>query len=398
MSAGPAQSAALRPVAAHVVRSYLPRSETFTYTQIRSLRRYRAAVCAWLLEDPEAFPWDPVIEVAPDAPLAVRSARHLRARAAGAANAFEHRLAGVSQAAGARVLHAHFGWMGIASLYASRRLRLPLVTTFHANDIVARRDDLDRGYPSLFAGGTLFTAVGPTMAHLLQQRGAPADRIRVVKLGIDLERVRFAPAAEDSPPVLLQVGRLVAKKGVETSLRAFARARPLLGSGSGGSGGSGSGELWIVGDGPLRGQLERLAADLGVADGVRFLGALDHGSTLGLMRRAHIGLQPSVTAPDGDIEGTPTVLLEMQAAGVPVIASTHADIPAIVAHPQDLVAEADPEALAEAIVRLASLTASERRRRALAARRFVESEHSLAAAATAIERAYDEAVTIGGPA
>ena len=371
-----------RPIVGEVVRSYLPRSETFTYTQLRSLQDYAPIVLTWLRENPGDFGGLPVVEVTSPAGVARRAVRSLRARLSPAATTFEHRLLRATQAQGCELLHAHFGWMGVASLYAAQRAAVPLVTTFHARDIVIDREDLNRRYPDLFSRGALFTAVGPRMAKLLTARGAPRDRIRLVPLGIDLDAVRFAVPDRDRPLILLQVGRLVPKKGVSMSLRAFAAAHHDLGPS----------ELWLVGDGPLRQALESLAVELGIPDRVRFLGGLDHAQTLELMRRAHIGLQPSLTGPDGDIEGTPTVLLEMQAVGLPIVASEHSDIPAIVAHPEELVAEGAVEPLVEAILRTAHCSGGEWEARCVAGRRFVEERHGLRAARVAIEAVYDEAL------
>jgi colanic acid/amylovoran biosynthesis glycosyltransferase len=380
-----ARISASYPVVGEVVRSYLPRSETFTYTQIRSLRRFEPVVLAWMLENVGEFDGVPVVQVAPEALAPVRVVRGLRARLAGAPNAFDHRLVSNARRHGCSLLHAHFGWMGVASVYAQRRLSLPLVTTFHANDIVSDREDLRTGYPQLFSRGTLFTAVGPDMAGRLADRGCPPERIRLVKLGIDIDRIQCVPRGPRPPLVLLQVARLTPKKGVALTLRAFAAAQDELGAS----------ELWIVGDGPLRGELERLASELGIAGLVKFLGARDHESTLDLMTRAHVGVQPSLTAPDGDIEGTPTVLLEMQAAGLPIVATAHADTPSIVPTPEDLVPENDVDSLAAEVVRVAGLSGAALEQRVRAARRFVEAEHGLDRARETIERVYDEALRAG---
>jgi colanic acid/amylovoran/stewartan biosynthesis glycosyltransferase WcaL/AmsK/CpsK len=372
-----------RPVVGHVTRSFLPRSETFTYTQIRSLRRYNPVVLTWLTENRQEFPGVSVVEVTPPARLPTRVRRKAVSLMAGTGDPFEHRLAAAAVQSGCRLLHAHFGWTGVASLYAQQQTQLPLVTTFHARDIVTERQDLIAGYPRLFERGALFTAVGPTMAALLEQRGCPGDRIRIVKLGIDVTRIEFRPREPGTPFVLLQIGRLVSKKGFEVALRAYASVRRELRDS----------EFWIVGDGPLRDRLVELTDRLDLTKSVHFLGALDHNSTIELMQRADVGLQPSLTAADGDMEGTPTVLLEMQASGLPVVATNHADVASIVRHPEHLVGEGSAEQLAQEILRVARLSGPERRQAAEAARRFVVSEHNIPRAREAIESVYDEALS-----
>jgi colanic acid/amylovoran biosynthesis glycosyltransferase len=113
-----------------------------------------------------------------------------------------------------------------------------------------------------------------------------------------------------------------------------------------------------------------------------------------LVARAQAGLQPSRTAADGDTEGgAPTVILELQAMGIPVVATRHADIPFVVPRPQELVAEEDVDALAEALCRVANETETERRARTGEARAFVEARHDAAVTAAGVEDVYLEALS-----
>jgi colanic acid/amylovoran biosynthesis glycosyltransferase len=89
---------------------------------------------------------------------------------------------------------------------------------------------------------------------------------------------------------------------------------------------------------------------------VQLLGYQPHQCFLEELDRAHLFLAPSVTAGDGDTEGgAPTVLLEAQAAGLPVLATWHADIPEVVRDGETgfLVPERDSAALAEKLIYLA---------------------------------------------
>jgi colanic acid/amylovoran biosynthesis glycosyltransferase len=117
----------------------------------------------------------------------------------------------------------------------------------------------------------------------------------------------------------LTIGRLVEKKGIEYSIRAVAQVRERH-----------PGVAYdIVGDGPLRLQLEALTAELGASSCVKFHGARDGIAVRQLLSRAHIFVLASVTANNGDQEGTPVSLLEAQAAGLPVISTRHSGIPEI---------------------------------------------------------------------
>jgi colanic acid/amylovoran biosynthesis glycosyltransferase len=226
------------------------------------------------------------------------------------------------------------------------------------------------------------------MARRLADLGCPESRIRLVRIGLDLAEFPFDPPRPTRPLVVLQTCRFVEKKGVDLTIRAFAAARRDLGAS----------ELWLVGDGVLRPELEALARRLGVHGSVRFLGMLAGPEYRRVVRRAHIGIQPSRTAADGQTEGgAPTVLLELQAVGIPVVATRHADIPAVVPEPGELAEEEDVDGLAEALVRVASRTPRERRIHAERGRSLVETMHDARVIAGEIEAIYDEALG-GAPA
>lgn len=112
------------------------------------------------------------------------------------------------------------------------------------------------------------------------------------------------------------VGRLASKKGVDVAIRAIVGIEAAT--------------LRIVGDGPERRRLEELAEALGVREKVTFVGQKSRSQIAGEFRSATCVVIPSVTAPDGDRDGTPNVLGEAIAAGVPVIASRIAGLEELV--------------------------------------------------------------------
>lgn len=362
---------------------YLPRSQTFVYTLLRFEQRYRPVVITRRTLNLQEFPIEPLVEVTPGRSLAIRAARALPAVLAGHRSTYEYRAHREVRRRGCVAAHGHFGWGGYDTV-AGRATTVPLVTSFYGIDVALPEQSphwRDR-YARLFDRSALITALGPVMSQRLVELGCPREKIRLMKLGVDLSELPFKPQPVTSPLIVLQIARLVPKKGIDVTIRAFAEASPALGPA----------ELWIVGEGPLREELERIARDCSVAESVRFFGALAHSEVRELLRRAHIGIQPSRTAPDGDVEGTPTVILEFQAVGLPVIATRHADIESIVPDPSDLIPENDVTALADALVRTARLTAEGRVDRARAGREFVERNHGAALVAAAVEAIYDELV------
>jgi colanic acid/amylovoran biosynthesis glycosyltransferase len=372
------------PPIGHVVAEYLPRSATFIYTLLRFQRGFRPVVLAGRTANLAEFPIASVVELSPpEAPAPRRIARRLTAHAAGCRTTDAHRI--WSEAARLRCvcLHAHFGPVGYECLTARRRLDVPLVTTFYGRDLSLPVGDRrwQRRYARLFAEGTGFVCEGPAMARRLGELGCPMEKVRVIRIGVDLADFPFTPRTRGRPLVLLQAARFVEKKGIDLSIRAFAAARREFGES----------ELWLVGDGPERARLETLVSSLGLTGAVRFLGMVSHARWREVMRKAHIGIQPSRTAQDGDTEGgAPTVLLEMQAAGMPVVATRHADIPWVVPEPERLAPEEDVDALARELVELAGASDAEWRGRAERGRAHVEREHGAQAVAERHERIYRE--------
>jgi colanic acid/amylovoran biosynthesis glycosyltransferase len=369
-----------------VVPEWLPRSETFVFTALRNQRRHRPIVLADRITQLEAFPIEPVIELLPaHATITRRLADRVRAYSMGLPASYDLRIVQAARAYDCELMHAHFGPTACGVLGARAKLGIPLVTTFYGYDLAFARERPDWAprYERLFREGARFVCEGPAMAAHLASLGCPADRIRIVKIGVDLEQFPFTPRTPARPLIFAATGRFVPKKGFDLALRAFAAARPSVGDS----------QLWLIGDGPERARLERLSAELAVAEHVVFHGMVSYGDYQELMRRAHVALQPSRTAPDGDTEGgAPTVIIEMQATGVPVISTQHADIPSVVARPGELVPENDVEALAGALVEVASLTAGEWLERAREARALMEGEHDARITASALEAVYDEAL------
>jgi colanic acid/amylovoran biosynthesis glycosyltransferase len=373
----------VRETVGHVVSNYLGRSATFIYTTICWQKEFRPVVLAERTSNLSEFPFDEVHElIEPGAGKARRALRRARAHRAGFSKTYDFRLARMAQRFGCVALHAHFGWAGASALGARRRLSIPLITTFYGRDLAESRG---LPYDQLFREGALFCCEGPAMAAELSSRGCPEDKIRIVRIGLDLTAFPFVPRQRERPLVIVQACRFVEKKGLDLSIRAFAAARRWLGES----------ELWLVGDGDLRPQLESLAHELGVTDSVRFLGMVSHAEYRDLIRRAHICIQPSRTASDGDTEGgAPTVVLEMQATGIPVVSTHHADIPFVMAEPEHLAKEGDVDALTRELVRIAELSDSDWSRLVERGRSFVEARHDAAITARSQEDLYREALTV----
>jgi glycosyltransferase involved in cell wall biosynthesis len=116
---------------------------------------------------------------------------------------------------------------------------------------------------------------------------------------------------------LLGIGRFVEKKGWIYAIEAVAA---VIKSGL-------NVQYTIVGNGELRGDVEKKIAEFGIQDSVTLLGWCDHEEIARLLEESHVFLAPSVTARDGDQEGIPNVLKEAMAVGLPVIGTLRSGIP-----------------------------------------------------------------------
>jgi glycosyltransferase involved in cell wall biosynthesis len=283
------------------------------------------------------------------------------------------------------IVHAHFGEESVVAGHAIRQLSIPLVAAFYGYDAteLARFSVWRWRFRHLFARAAAVLAEGPNMEARLIRLGASPERTVVQPIPVRLELFPFCPSAapvDGGPLIFLQACRFVEKKGVDTTIEAFARMADE----------APAAVLWLLGSGPEEMRLRALAATSGVADRITFLAARSHEEYAAIMRQAHVFVHPSRTARNGDGEGgAPTALLEAQALGLPVIATTHDDIPAVVDDSAAMLAPpGDAAAVAELMRRMVRGT-HEWTARAEAGRRRVADRHDPDRLAAVLENLYD---------
>lgn len=267
------------------------------------------------------------------------------------------------------LLHAHYGLDGLTVLPLAERHSLPLIVSFYGNDVgsVPRLRGFKSAYRRMMAEIDLGIALSEVMKSQLVELGLPEERCEIIRLGLDLDRFEYREP-EGEPRTLLTVGRLTPKKGHESLLKAVSR---LTADGH-------DLRLRIVGDGPLRGRLE----DMAEAEGwnwAEFVGSVKHEQAIEEMTRADLFALCSQTAPDGDMEGTPTVLLEAQATGLPCVSTEHAGIPEIIPEENHwLLAEPGNEAsVIEVLKQVLEADPEERVAVSRRGKRFVERKHDI---------------------
>jgi glycosyltransferase involved in cell wall biosynthesis len=207
------------------------------------------------------------------------------------------------------LVHQHHGVWTAGAAAAAAVLRVPLVTTVHGTDMFTAAAPRPRGLQRVhransrlaFARSAMILAVSEDLRRVALAAGAPAERTEVHYQGIDTDT--FAPSMvppdAGRPPRVLYVGGLIPRKRVDLLIRAsldLARTVPH--------------ELHVIGDGPLRGELERLAEG---GDHIRFAGSVGRDDVLAALRSGAVLVLPSLR------EAAGLVLLEAQACGLPVV-------------------------------------------------------------------------------
>jgi colanic acid/amylovoran biosynthesis glycosyltransferase len=320
-------------------------SETFILAQANALRRFEPRFVGLRRVHPSLRIPDDAIVAADGDNLLQKCARGLYKRA-GIGPRFHKKV----QESGAHLIHAHFAVDGVLALPLAKRLKVPLIVTLHGYDVTISDTECSKSQTGrlylrrrrmLWQQVALFLCVSDFIQAKALEAGFPECKLRRHHIGVDPREFRRTDEPQDLASVLF-VGRLVEKKGCDVLIQAMDIVQRELPDAV----------LTIIGDGPMRESLDKLAASLGVK--CRFLGRASSEQIKQTLQRSTIVCVPSRTAANGDSEGLPIVLLEAQAMGVPVVSSFHAGISEAVIHGETglLAPEGDYHALAQHLLLL----------------------------------------------
>jgi glycosyltransferase involved in cell wall biosynthesis len=236
------------------------------------------------------------------------------------------------------IVHSHGGRPDVLDSGVARRFGVPTVTTIHGESFMGGRTRLHewvqwrtyRRFDAVIAVSArlretaLLRGVPPDRAHLI--RNAWPGGMRFASREAARQELGLAPAET----AVGWLGRMIPVKGGDIFLRALAEP------------GGARATAVLIGDGSERTQLESLAAQLGLGKRVRFVGGIEGGARLLPAFDAFVLSSRS--------EGTPIVLLEAMAAGVPIVASRVGGVPDVVGDGEAvLVAPENTAALAEGL-------------------------------------------------
>ena len=318
------------------------------YRQITSLRRVEPFVIAQKREEAERYPFDRIAVVGKPATHFARRFwfKQVRDTPWEISPGEVRKLTGILAEVKAELLHIYFGHIAVHLLPLVQAWPKPSVVSFHGADVMV---DLDKpayrvATQQMLAAVRLVLVRSESLGRALINIGCPAGKIRLQHTGIPVDDIPFR--TRDWPDKgawkFVQACRLIEKKGLRVSLRAFAKFAVQYPAAT----------FTIAGEGPLRSELGRVAADLGIADKVFFPGFISQTQLRELFYQSHIFLHPSEVGGDGNQEGVPNSMLEAMASGLPVFATEHGGIPEAIENGRSgiLVAERDDDALARVLL------------------------------------------------
>ncbi len=247
------------------------------------------------------------------------------------------------------VIQAH--WVvvpGVIAAMLSFLTGTPLIINLHGSDIFLAKKSRMIGALARFGfrRAAAVSACSPYLRDSAVQMGA--RNVHVIPHGADPLRFPAKTRYDENPRIILSLGRLVQKKGLDVLLRAAPR---ILGE-------IPDVEIWIAGDGP---ELQRLKTMAGQSNEsmrkrLKFLGSVAWTNVPALLRQATVFVVPSIRDGSGNEDGLPTTILEAMASGLPIVASDIAGVSLVVKDGINglLVPPGDVTALGNAVNRILS--------------------------------------------
>lgn len=341
-----------RPVAAIFCATFLAEDMRHIYRQVSGLRVFQQHVITKKRRNAEAFPvhkkwvtelprpnlrffrrlWYKTIKGG-NVPMSTREVRD-------ALYAFQRH--------DAKLMHIYFGNIAVDLLPLMRTMIWPVVVSFHGADagVDTEKAEYREHLKEVFQRATLVMARSHSLLERLRELGCPDEKLRLQRTGIPLDEL---PRIDRQPPAdgawrFLQACRLVEKKGLPISLKAFKTVWEKFPKA----------RFVIAGSGPMEDVLKAQCRELGIEDAVDFRGFLQMSDLVKEMHTAHVFLHPSETPKDGNREGVPNSMLEGMATGLPVAATTHGGIPEVITDGENglLSAEGDVDGLTANLFKL----------------------------------------------
>jgi glycosyltransferase involved in cell wall biosynthesis len=273
------------------------------------------------------------------------------------------------------LVHAHWslpqGFLGLLAKYV---LKIPCVTTLHGSDVFGLRHPIFRSLNKLAISRADFCTANSLATAKMAQRISACENLAIVPMGVDPNRFQKAVEIDRlkkelklDGEIILSVGRLVDLKGTDYLIKALPEVLMRF---------PGAKAL-IIGSGPQKNLLLKLAKDLHIEENMLFIDQIAHTELIKYYSVADVFVLPAIANDKGETEGFGVVLVEAMACGLPVIGSDIGGIPDIIKNGETglLVRQKDPQDLGNQLIRL--LTDADLKEKLVRnARKLVEAQFS----------------------
>jgi len=393
-----------KPKVLHLFNDYLPQSENWAYNLISALPNSEIHIGArkylknnfynekFLFNDPHFGDYDQ-INFQQDKNVffkllksgVIRSLPFLF-------GSLENALTNYGKKENIQLVHAHFADVGWQFRRVSKQLDVPFFISFYGWDyekLPHVKPEYVGHFQELFRSADQFICEGRHGASILAAQGCPEEKIAIVPLGIQPDRIDFIPRKKlPNQLKLVQIASFTEKKGHYYAIEALAsivRECPNI-------------DLTFIGnDNELqrREKLEQQVKALNLSNQIHFLPAIDYKNLYTTLGEYDVFIHPSCYAEDRDCEGgAPIVLLDAQATGMPVISTTHCDVPDEVIHQKTglLSLEKDIDALAKSIKTFYQMDDEGYQEFANQAKSYVKKNYSIANNSLLLQELYDKAI------
>jgi colanic acid/amylovoran biosynthesis glycosyltransferase len=321
------------------------------YRQITAMKRCVPVVIAQKREQTERYPFEHVQILPKPATHFLRRFwfKQLRDMPWQISDSELRALLGVLSKSDARLLHIYFGQIAVHLLPLIRAWKDPSIVSFHGADVMVdmNKPAYREATQQMLEAVKLVLVRSESLRRAVADLGCDPGKIKIQRTGIPLEEFPFRERSllKNGDWRFVQAGRLIEKKGLPVTFRAFA---VFLGKYP-------KATLTIAGEGPMLDDLQTLARELNVDPRVSFTGFISQEQLRDIYYESDIFLHPSQTGRDGNQEGIPNSMLEAMASGLPVFATRHGGIPEAIENGVSgvLVPERDHEELARALLNAA---------------------------------------------
>ena len=320
------------------------------YRQITALRRVRPVVVAQKLENQERFPFRDIHVIRKPTFHFLRRIwfKQIADRPWRISQTEVRAIERALTESNAQLLHIYFGHIAVLLRPLIRQWQKPALVSFHGADVLVdmQKPVYRRATEEMLSLVKRVLVRSDSLRQAVIDLGCAPEKIEIQRTGIPVGEFPFRQRSipGNGQWRLLQAGRLIGKKGLKTTLRAFAKFRKEFPAA----------RLTIAGEGPQLAELQSLARELHLAKAIDFAGFVSQEKLRELFYNAHIFLHPSETGRDGNQEGVPNSMLEAMASGLPVFATRHGGIPEAVENNVSgiLVNERDHGALADGLIEI----------------------------------------------